>query len=109
MNKQYKQRGVNNAYPLEIETWKWGEDIPEWLSDLAKIGAIDSETNKVFLEHRELSAGGYELLDSSGSGTLVRTTSKGDYVCRDLSKKKGGLFVLTPIQLNLIYNGTGNE
>ena len=92
-NNKYKQKGTNSAFPQEVETWIWGEDIPEWLSDL---------------EHRDLSSGGYELLDSSGQHTLVRASSKKDYICRDLSKKKGGLFVLTPLQFNLIYYGTEN-
>ncbi|MBR2245872.1 MAG: hypothetical protein IJ880_02400 [Bacilli bacterium] len=107
-NNKYKQKGTNSAFPQEVETWIWGEDIPEWLSDLAKIGAINGETNKIYLEHRDLSSGGYELLDSSGQHTLVRASSKKDYICRDLSKKKGGLFVLTPLQFNLIYYGTEN-
>lgn len=98
------QRGENSKYPISIETWTWGEEVPEWLSDQAKISAIDSETNKVSLEIRNTNSGGYEIIASSGQTTLLTTKHKDDYVCLDLAK--GGLFVLTKDQLNLLYYGT---
>jgi len=104
-NNCYKQRGNNDKYPLEVLTWKLGEDVPDWLSDLAKIGAMDANTNKVSLETRNTNQGGYELLDSSGQGILLKTKNKTDLICKDTKKSAGGLFVLSLVQFNLIYDG----
>lgn len=40
-----KQTGFNPNFPLEAETWKPGEKVPEWLSDRAKISGFDGEGN----------------------------------------------------------------
>lgn len=95
----YTQSGYNEAYPQEIETWKWGDDIPDWLSDRAKVNFVDGEGN-ITLETHETSSGGIEIIDSGGSGTLVKLRSKKDYVCNGDNK----IFPLTETQLNLLYN-----
>jgi hypothetical protein len=106
---KFIQSGYNGKYPRVIETWTWGEDVPEWLSDIAKVGAIDGTTNKVFLECRDLNNGGYELLDSSGQSSLVKAASRKDYICRELNRKGGKLFALTPSQLKLMYMSYGER
>ena len=102
MEKRYKQRGYNKKYPLKIITWQLGEAVPEWLSNIAKVGAIDSGTGELKLEMRDTNTGGFELLDSSGSISLVKTKGKFDLICKDLDSL-GNIFSLTPLQFNLIY------
>lgn len=99
----YVQRGWNEKYPAKIITWKLGQPVPEWLSDLAKIAAIDANTNRVYLQTRDNNQGGYELLTSSGNSKLVTTKSRSDVICKDISRKIGGIFSLTPIQFRLLY------
>lgn len=102
---RYKQRGQNSEYPNEIDTWKWGEDVPEWLSDISKIAAVDSVTSKVQLEILPTNTGGFSLRDSSGRDTLITVNSKKDYICREADIKESKLFVLSPLQLKLLYYG----
>ena len=106
---KFIQSGHNGKYPRLIEPCTRGEEVPEWLSDIAKVGAIDGTTNKVFLECRDLNNGGYELLDSSGQSSLIKTTSKVDLICRELGKRGGRLFTLTPSQLKLMYKSYGER
>ena len=44
-----KQWGYNPDFPEIAETWKFGEKVPEWLSDQAKIAGFDS-TGGLLLE-----------------------------------------------------------
>lgn len=98
----YIQKGKNNKYPQTIEdTWKLGDLVPEWLSDIAKVGSIDSETNTVSLITRDTTTGGYEIIDSSGSYNILTTKTKEDIICKSGAK----IFSLTPIQFNLLYYG----
>lgn len=115
MGRIWKQRGYNCAWPYEIETWKWGEKIPEWLSDKAGIEFMDGEGN-ITLKTRNLSKGGVEILEAGSSQALVRLESKEDLVY--ISLPRIGLpeippeFSPTPFhtiksisltQLNLLY------
>lgn len=97
-----KQRGENIEFPSEIETWKWGEPVPEWLSDIAKVAAIDDKTSQVQLEILPTNTGGFSLKDSGGRDTLITVPSKKDFVCKG---SDGKVFVLTPLQLKLLYYG----
>ena len=99
MSKIFKQRGYNSKYPDNIVTWRYGETVPEWLSDIAKVNAINDNTNKVNLFTRDTNTGGYEILDSSGTSVLVRTVKKSDFVC----KSDKIIFSLTEEQFNLLY------
>lgn len=101
----YRQKGQNSDFPNEIETWCWGETVPEWLSDIAKVAAIDSNTSKVQLEVIETNTGGFSLKDSSGQGTLITLLDKRDILCREAGKKGSRLFTLTALQLKLLYYG----
>lgn len=92
------QSGYNDRYPLKIETWRLGEEIPDWLSDRAKINFIDGDGN-LTLDIHETSSGGYEIINSGGTGTLILLKSKRDYVCMG----DGVIFPLSEIQLNLLY------
>lgn len=103
---RYRQRGEDSTFPSHITTWTLGEDVPEWLSDIAKIAAIDSNTSKISLEIRETNTGGYELLDSSGQRTLIKFGSKTDVLCKGLDLK-GQMFIMSPLQLNLVYERYG--
>lgn len=99
--KEYIQSGYNDKYPWKITTWKWGDSIPDWLSDRAKVSFIDGNGN-LTLETHETSSGGIEIVSSSGSGILVKLVSKKDYVCIENSEE-GNIFTLTETQLNLLY------
>lgn len=101
MSKFLVQRGYNSKYPEKIEFWRIGDDIPEWISDKAKVIFIDGE-GKLTLEMTDTSTGGVEIMDSSGTRVLIRLESKKDYVCIN-SSHKGELFTLSQKQLDLLY------
>ena len=63
-NKVLKQRGRNNKYPDEIWTWRLGEIVPEWLSDIAKVSYLEGQDGNIQLEIVSSSTGGYELKES---------------------------------------------
>ena len=42
-----KQKGYNPDYPEIAEIWKYGDPIPEWLSDRANITGLDDNGNPV--------------------------------------------------------------
>lgn len=95
------QRGRNSKYPEKIETWQLGEDTPGWLSDICKVVAMEGNGNLI-LDTRKTSTGGFELLNSSGDGSaIVSTTGPKDYICRNVNG--GSIFSLTPTQMNLLY------
>jgi hypothetical protein len=95
-----KQRGRNSNYPDEIQTWRKGERVPEWLSNVAAIVGIDDKKGSYILDTIPNSAGGFEIKESSGTNVLVRVAKVEDYVCYG----DGKIFTLNPIQLNLLYN-----
>lgn len=97
---RWVQKGENPKYPKFIETWKVGQDVPEWLSDIAKITGMTGDSGKVSIELRETNTGGYEIIDSSGKYTLVKAKNRGDYICFVPGQK---LFSLSELQVNLIY------
>ena len=96
-------------FPGRVTTWKYGDDVPEWLSDIAKVASIDNNTHRISLETRETNTGGFEILDSSGQHVLARLDSKTDILCRDISSEVKGitLFSMTPRQFDLIYVSYG--
>ena len=102
MEKTYKQKGKNNKYPTTIQVWKLGDSVPEWLSNIAKVGAINENTGELSLFTRDTNTGGFELLDSGGTISLVKTKSRKDYVCKPL-ESRGPVFSLTPLQLKMLY------
>lgn len=76
MQKLWIQKGYNCLWPYEIEVWKWGKPVPEWLSDQAGITFIDGEGN-ITLKTRELSGGGIEILQAGSNEALVRLKNIG--------------------------------
>lgn len=96
----YVQFGKNDAWPREIEVWKLGDPIPEWLSDQGKVSFVDGDGN-ITLETHETSSGGFEIVASGGTGTLVMMKDKKDYVA--IGKENNKIFSLSDIQLNLLY------
>lgn len=93
------QRGKNNKYPEQIEIWKLGNKVPEWLSDICKVDFVDGEGN-LTLNLTETTTGGYELKTSDGKNTLIVVNNKKDYICYCPGTK---IFVLSEAQLNLLY------
>ena len=93
------QRGRNNKYPKKIETWKIGDDVPEWLSDRAKVELVDLGSGKKTIKTNEFTNGGIEVVAADGRNSLVKTTSKTDLICFG----DGKIFSLTEKQLNLLY------
>lgn len=97
-----KQKGKNNKFPKEIETWRLGETIPEWLSDIAKVKFVDGSGN-LTLDITETNTGGYEIKSSDGTRILVGCEDKEDYICIGLDKDNREIFSLNPIALGLLY------
>lgn len=96
---KYKQRGRNLKYPDTIETWRYGEKVPEWISDVCKVKFIDGSGN-ITLDYRETSSGGLEFISSAGNRVLFTLGSKEDYVCLGNDSR---IIVLRPTQLELLY------
>ena len=94
-----KQRGRNNKYPESILIWRPEEDVPEWLSDRAKVVSVDLATGEKQLKINSLSSGGIEIYSSDNTSALVRTAGPDSYVCFGDNK----VFSLTETQLNLLY------
>lgn len=95
-----KQKGKNSNYPEEIQTWRKGERVPEWLSNVAAIVGLDDGKNSYILDTIPNSFGGFEIKESSGKNVLVSVSRAEDYVCYG----DGKIFTLNPIQLNLLYD-----
>ena len=95
---KYIQRGRNDKYPKIIETWVYGEKVPEWISDICKVKFMDALGN-ITLDYRELNTGGLEFISAAGNSIVFTISSKKDYVCWGDNK----LFVLRPTQLSLLY------
>ena len=51
-SKIFRQTGENEAYPKEIITWRKGDEVPEWLSDIARIKSYDQ--GKKILDLRDM-------------------------------------------------------
>lgn len=100
--RYFKQSGHNDAFPEEIEIWKLGDPIPEWLSDRCKVSFLDGDGN-ITIETRETSSGGIDIINASGIGTLVELKSRRDYVCKERGNNNSRIFSLSEIQLNLLY------
>lgn len=115
---KYRQKGYNCLWPWEIETWKMGEKVPEWLSDIALVEFIDGEGN-ITLRTRSINNGGYEILQAGidKAITLVRVNKKEDFVfipSRSTLPKQLSRFELSdfsslplsisPSQLKLLYD-----
>jgi len=98
-----KQIGENSKYPQEVITWKLGEVVPEWISDRAKVTALEATTNNVQIDLRNTNTGGYEIIDADGINTLVKSNGKEDIICREALHKTSKIFSLSPIQFKLIY------
>lgn len=105
----FTQTGYNSDYPKKIITWRFGEKVPEWISDNAKVIFIDGEGN-ITLDIVETSSGGIEILSSDGSKIFLKLKSKLDYVCKKVNSNKDidystkEIFSLTPKQFELLYN-----
>jgi hypothetical protein len=98
MIKKYEQAGYNPKYPRKIESWDTKGDIPEWLSDRAKV--ILGPLNEFILKTRPTSSGGMEIINSEDTAVLISTRFKDDHICWGDQT----LFVLTEKQLELLYD-----
>lgn len=97
--KKYIQRGENPEWPLILEgLWKYGETIPEWLSDRANVTIMSGDGIKN-IEVRETSSGGYEIIDSGKSNVLVSVKKKDWFVIYDGKIVKS----ISPEQLLFLY------
>jgi hypothetical protein len=99
--KYFVQRGHNPDWPYlipEHNTWRLGEDIPEWLSDRAYITIISGDGIKN-LGTRETSGGGIEIINSGKIGTLV-TLKKKDWI---VIYKDGVVKSLSPEAMKFLY------
>lgn len=95
----YKQVGWNDSFPEIVQTWCYGDPVPEWLSDRAKVKFIDASGN-ITLDYRETSAGGIEVIDTSGQGSLAILGSRSDILCYGGGSR---IFPLRPVQFELLY------
>ena len=93
------QCGRNSKYPRKIETWRIGEAIPEWLSDVAKIQSVDLGSGKMYIKMCDYDTSGFEITAADGYSPLVRAKNKSDYICYGDEK----IFSLTEAQIKLLY------
>ena len=99
MKRRYKQRGENPEWPITLEgLWKYGESIPEWLSDRANVTIMSGDGIKN-IEIRETSSGGFEIIDSGKAGILVSLKKKDWYVIFDGKR----VAAISPEQLLFLY------
>lgn len=91
------QKGYNPKYPKEIETWKLGENIPDWLLDVCKVESIN-EFGEIKLAIRKLT-NGYSLINSGSNVSLVSTKSNDDFICFG----DNHIFSLTEKQMSILY------
>lgn len=98
-NYKVKQKGYNPDYPLEAELWKYGDPIPEWLSDRANVTGLDNE-GKPILDIRNETSGAIEILESGKRNILVRLKSRDSVL---LYSETHPIISLTPHQLELLY------
>lgn len=95
-----RQCGRNPSFPEVLtSTWKYGQPIPEWLSDVAAVEFVDGEGN-ITLKIEETSTGGINIIRSGRDGVLVNLASKQSIVCKSTDWP---IFSLTPIQFDLLY------
>lgn len=97
---RYKQIGYNNKYPIIVETWKIGEKIPDWLSDVSKVSFIDGNGD-VTLDWIKNDTGGVEIKDSTGINILIKTDKATDIICKDINNSN--IFHLSKEQFDLLY------
>lgn len=98
----FSQRGRNPDYPMNTEVWSSDYDeIPEWLSDVSKVKAIDQH-GSVYLDLKPTNTGGFAIQRADNQGYVVKTVNSDDYVCRD--PKSGRIFSLTRNQFYLLYS-----
>lgn len=94
-----KQIGKNPGYPDMVkDMWKYGDPIPEWLSDRAKIQFIDG-TGNMTLTTRDSGTGGLEILGTAGE-VLVCMKSRSDTL---IFSSSHGIQSVTPRQMTLLY------
>lgn len=97
--KKYIQRGLNFEWPIEVlDTWTFGEVIPDWLSDRAYVTIMTGDGIKN-IETRETSSGGFEIIDSGKQGVLVTLKKKDWFVIYDGKIIKS----ISPEQLLILY------
>ena len=78
--KIYRQKGYNILWPWEIEVWKLGDPVPEWLGDRARVKWIDGEGN-LTLDLDYTSSGGYNIKAAGiGQDDIVKVKSKSWFV-----------------------------
>ncbi len=94
----YKQRGQNEKYPVEVEIWRLGDKVPEWLSDRARIKFIDGEGNMT-LDRRDHGSGGFEIISADGIHPLVNISERDGVVCFG----DGRIFGLRKRQFEILY------
>lgn len=100
------QRGRNEKYPKTVDTWqKTDKEIPEWLTDLAKVELVDLGSGAKVIRMNSLTSGGIEIIAADGLTTLVKTQNDSDYICFGDNK----LFSLTKTQIDLLYKPCGDK
>ena len=98
---KFIQSGLNEKYPLEIETWTIDErPIPEWISDVCKVTGI-LENGDPVLSMNNNNLGGFDSISAGSSSVFLSTKGRNDVVCYDPKTKR--IFSLRPIQLKLLY------
>ena len=93
------QKGYNPDYPVTAEIWKYGDPVPEWLSDRAEIKGLD-DSGKPILETRRETTGEIEILESGKRDILVKLKTEDSIL---LFSETHPIMSLTPHQLELLY------
>lgn len=95
-----KQWGHNPNFPEIAETWRFGEKVPEWLSDQAKIAGFDSTGGLLLETYTDQGTGKIHIKDTYRPTDLIVLDSKDHFV---IYGKGFPLKVLSPEQIDMIY------
>lgn len=97
---KYVIKGENPFYPVEVETWKYGEKVPSWLIEICKIECFDSNNNPVLTTKNKTNKGGCEYVGSDGK-VIFRTSNETDCIVKDVNSPS--IYVMSDLKFKLLY------
>ena len=97
--RKLKQWGYNPDYPIEVEGWKIGEKVPDWLSDVAKVSGFDGKTGDILLDMWTDKQGKFHIKDTYRPIDLLVIPNTDSMVVYG----DGKLIVLDPEEIDFLY------
>lgn len=98
--RRYVIKGENPFYPVEVETWRFGEKVPSWLIEICKIESFDSNNEPILTTKNKSDKGGCEYVGSEGK-VIFRTSSETDYIVKDVNSSS--IYVMSDLKFKLLY------